>query len=267
MPELLVESLPWLPATLSVLVLWLLSPVLDEVGRRRIAVLFVLGAIGLIVIAVQRAGTANTLQVMNPFPVGPEMRSTAVRIETVTAAGWQWPAVAAGFLGILALLTFGGLRLPSRAPSPAARCTLVFAAFVALRLLFEKNAAPQGLCWATGGSIGLPILLAFAGYYAGSRRQGFGSFLGSLLLMALCQRAIVAGFAWFATTRHWGTHLDVGAVTSLNTPLGGERHFGGDPNEKWIWAILVPQMGLWVAITVVAGLILGTIGWLVGRRR
>jgi hypothetical protein len=267
MAELLVAALPWLPASLGVLVLVLLAPLCDEVGRRRIALLFALGAVGMIVLAVQRAGATNTLRVVNPFPVGPEMRSTPVLIETVTAAGWQWPAVAAGCLGLLALLTFGGLRLPSRAPSPAWRCVLVGTLFVVLRLLLEKNAAPAGLCWAVGASIGLPVVVAFAGWYAGARGQGFFALLLSLLWLAVFQRAIIAGIAWFATTRHWGTHLDVGAVTELNTPIGGMRRFGDDLVEKWTWAILVPQMVLWVAVTLVLGVVIGGVAWAIARRR
>jgi hypothetical protein len=267
MVEQLVASLPYLPATLGVLVLLLLSPLCGEVGRRRIALLFALGAVGLIVLAVRRSGTTSTLQVVNPFPTGPEMRSTPVVTDVVTAAGWQWPTVVAGCLGLLALLTFGGLRLPSRAPSPAGRCVLVGTLYVVLRLLLEKNAAPAGLCWGVGASIGLPVVVAFAGWYAGARGQGFFSFLLSLLLLAVFQRAIIAGTAYFATTRRWGTHLDVGAVTELNTPLGGARRFGDDLVEKWTWAVLVPQMALWVAATLVLGLVLGGVAWAVARRR
>ena len=267
MSELLSASLPFLPVTLLVLVLLLLAPQFGEVGRRRLVALFGLGAVALIVFATQHASAKNTVAVVNPFPIGDDMKSTPVLVETVTAAGWQWPVVAAVFLALVALGQFGALRMAPRAPSPVVHCVFVATALAVLRLLLEKNAAPQALAWAVGGSIGLPILVGFAGFYAGRRAQGFASFALSLLLLAVVQRAILTGIAWFATMRRWGTHLDVNAVTRLHTPIGGVRTFGDDPVGKWIWAILVPQMVLWVAVTVGLGLVVGTVGWVIGRRR
>lgn len=268
MKEFLVQAVPYLPVTLLALTLMLLAPHVGEVGRRRIVLVFALAAIGLIVLAVRSAGSEVKLAVVNPFPVGSDMKSVPLQIETVTASGWQWPLCAAVFCGLVALLVFGSLRMRYGAPNPAFYCALVATAFAGLRLVLEKNAAPQGVVWATGGSIGLPILVAFVGFYAAGRRQGFGRFLLTLLMFALMQRAILTAFAWFATMRHWGTHLDVNVVTQLATPLGGERHFdANDAAGKWVWGILVPQMVLWVAVTFVLGLVVGTAGWFVGRRR
>jgi hypothetical protein len=267
MIELLAAAVPYLPASLGVLVLLLLLPLCGEVGRRRIALLFALGTVGMIVVAAQRAGATSTVAVVNAFPIGAQMRSTPVVTETVTAAGWRWPVLVAGVLGLLAMCSFAAARLASRAPWPALYCTLVGSTFVVLRLLLEKNAAPAGLAWAVGGSIGLPILLGFFGYYAGRRRSGFPAFMGALLGLALLQRALVTALAWLLTTRRLGTHLDVNAVTELNTPLGGLRRFGDDPVEKWAWAILVPQMVPWVAITLAVGLVVGGPCWRLARRQ
>ncbi|HEX6813359.1 MAG TPA: hypothetical protein VF384_17190 [Planctomycetota bacterium] len=267
MKELLQVAVPYLPVTLLAMTLLLLSPNVGEVGRRRIALLFGLGAICLIGLSFSKAGAPpSTLDVVNPFPMGPDMKSTPVHIETVTAPGWQWPLACACFCGLVMLIVFGTVRLGFRAPKPASYCAFIATVFAAMRLVLEKNAAPQGLVWATGGSIGLPILVGFVGYYSGGRKHGFGQFVLTLVLFALLQRAALSGIAWFATMRHWGTHLDVNALTQLNTPIGGERTFGADPTDKWVWGILVPQMGLWVVATVALGLVIGTVGWLFGRR-
>jgi len=268
MREFLVLAVPYLPVTLLALTFMLIAPHVGEVGRRRIVLFFALSAIGLIVLAVRSAGSEVKLDVVNPFPVGSDMKSQALHIETVTASGWQWPLAAAVFCALVALLVFGSTRVAYGAPKPASYCALVATAFAGLRLVLEKNGAPQGVVWATGGSIGLPILVAFVGFYSAGRKQGFGRFLISLLVFALAQRAILTTFAWFATMRHWGTHLDVNVITQLATPLGGERHFAAnDAVGKWVWGILIPQMVLWVAVTFVLGLVVGTAGWFVGRRR
>jgi hypothetical protein len=268
MKDLLVLAVPYLPFTLLALTLVLLAPYVGEVGRRRIVLFFAVTAIGLIVLGVRSAGSEVKLDVVNPFPVGSDMKSVPLHTEMVTASGWQWPVAAAAFCGFTALLVFGGQRMSQGAPKPAFYCALVATAFGGMRLVLEKNAAPQGLVWAVGASIGLPILVAFVGFYAAGRKQGFGRFLLSLLLFALMQRAVLTAFAYFATMRHWGTHLDMNVVTQLVTPLGGERHFeANDAVGKWFWAIFVPQMVLWVAVTFVIGLVAGTAGWFYGRRR
>jgi hypothetical protein len=268
MKELLVQALPYLPVTLLALTLVLLAPYVGEVGRRRIVLFFAVAAIGLIVLGVRSAGTEVKLDVVNPFPVDSNWKPQTLHIETVTASGWQWPIAAAAFCGFVALLVFGSMRMSQGAPKPAFYCALVATAFLGLRLVLEKNAAPQGVVQAIGASIGLPILVAFVGFYSAGRKQGFGRFLLSVLVFALMQRAILTAFAYFATMRHWGTHLDMNVVTQLGTPGGGERHFGAnDAAGKWFWAIVIPQMVLWVAITFVLGLVAGTAGWFVGRRR
>ena len=268
MKELLALAVPYLPVTLLALTLVLLAPHVGEVGRRRIVLVFAVAAIGLIVLAVRSAGSEVKLDVVNPFPVDSNLTEQKLRIETVTAAGWQWPLAAAVFCALVALLVFGSMRMRYGAPNPAFYCAFVATAFAGLRLVLEKNAAPQGVVWAIGGSIGLPILVAFVGFYAAGRKQGFGRFLLSLSTFALMQRAILTAFAYFATMRHWGTHLDMNVVTQLGTPLGGERHFAAnDAVGKWFWAIVIPQMVLWVAITFVLGLVVGTAGWFFGRRR
>ncbi len=268
MGALLQSAVPFLPATLGTMLCWMVAPLVGEVGRRRVALLFGLGAIGLLVFAFQQASTPRALEVFNPFPIGESSASTPVLIENTEAPGWSWPLTCAVFYALSALWMFGGARGSVRAPSPALYGTFVSTLFIIMRLMLEKDAAPAGLVWATGVSLGLPLIVGFVGYYAGSQRRGYVSMLGSVLILAVMQRSIIVAIGWFATTRSWGTHLDVGAVTELNTPLGGLRHFGPDDlADKWTWAILVPQLALWVGITFALGVIVGGFGWMMSSNR
>jgi hypothetical protein len=81
--------------------------------------------------------------------------------------------------------------------------------------------------------------------------------LGRLLLAyALLVRTVVAGAMALATYRGWGTHYDV-------APPG----FPWMPAlRRWLWTGLLPQLTIWVAITVAVGLLFGTLGWLAASR-
>lgn len=266
MGQLFTASLPYLPATLGALILLLHAPLVGEVGRRRIALLFTAGAAACFWVAFQQGSTPVSLDVVNPFPMGEPMESRPVLIERVEAPGWQWGVVCGVFCGLWALVTFAAVRGRSQSPPPVLWPLVVVLSFVALRLVLEKSAAPGGLVWATGGSMGLPILIGYTGYYAAAKRKGYLGMLGVVFLLALGHRLVITVFGYLATSQGWGTHLDVTAVTELNTPLGGQRALHGT-TDKWIWAMLVPQMGLWLAATMVLGATLGALTWNSGRRR
>lgn len=75
--------------------------------------------------------------------------------------------------------------------------------------------------------------------------------LGRLLLAyALLARSVVAGVMALAIYRKLGTHYDAAPPGFPYLP----------PLERWLWTGLLPQLTIWVAITVSAGLLFGVIG-------
>ena len=106
MGSLLEAALPYLPASVGTLLLLLIAPLVGEVGRRRIALVFGLAAIGMIVVAVQRGGTTAHLDVFNPYDAAirtrqvqtdmgigrcraPDHIDPTARAETLTIAQFQ----------------------------------------------------------------------------------------------------------------------------------------------------------------------------------
>jgi hypothetical protein len=86
----------------------------------------------------------------------------------------------------------------------------------------------------------------------------------TLLLYALAARIPVAIVMLLAIMGNWGTHYDVlppdPAFAAMLGPLG--------PIQRWVWIGLVPQLTIWIFLTVVGGLLVGTIAAaFVGGRR
>ena len=89
-----------------------------------------------------------------------------------------------------------------------------------------------------------------------------------LLGFTLVLRAMVTLISYFATVHGLGTHLDVRVVEDF-APAG----FGNidlkdaSPTERWFRAMFLAQLMFWVVVTMIAGLLLGTIPYLLSRRR
>lgn len=155
---------------------------------------------------------------------------------------------------------------------------LVFGAWFGWRLTKMGHGAPNplkasGLAFITG------LLLAVASFGAGQvagQNAFFGVFiLGSigaifvtrglwpqlwktLLIYAFAARIPVALVMLAAVFGNWGTHYDV-------PPPGFPETYS--PLMKWFLIGLVPQMTLWIYMTVVGGLITGGIaGAIAGRK-
>jgi hypothetical protein len=141
----------------------------------------------------------------------------------------------------------------------------VFLYYLALRLGLEKTAAHEELVWAAGGTFALFVILPFFGWYCGRRGQGFGKFVRQLLAVAFAQRLPLVAFAYFATTRHLGTHLDTHVVTDIAPPGFGEQKLVSD-FDRWLWPTAIPHLSLWIVLTLVAGLVLAVPAWLVAKR-
>jgi hypothetical protein len=94
------------------------------------------------------------------------------------------------------------------------------------------------------------VVIAFRGWPA----------LGRVLLgYALAARIPVALVMLFAIFGKWGTHYDV-------APKGLEKIDQVAPIVKWFWIGFVPQMTIWIFLTVVGGMIFGSIAAAVAGR-
>jgi hypothetical protein len=270
MDEILQASFPYQLAAVFVAILLLTAPLLGSGARTAIAGLLALGAGALAVVAFMEGTTRRTLDVINPFmrdggePGEPFLYIT----EQVSAAGFWWPSVAAISLLVPAALLYLRREHPKGSPSPVAQACWVGLWALTLRLALEKAAAPPGFVWGIGLTNISLIILPFLGGYAGARGQSFGGFLFALLGHALILRGVITVFAYFATVYGLGTHLDVAVVEDF-APAG----FGNidlkdaGPTERWFRAIALAQMMFWVVLTLVAGLILGIVPYLIARRR
>ncbi len=266
--ELVRSALPFYAVSMALLCVVALSSVMRPGWRVAVAVGLLLAAIGALALAVTSAGTVLATDVVNPFPRGPGATLTPVVMEQATAPSWMpWAAVAATLLFPAVLLLLRRHLEPKPAHPYALGVTLCLWVLGA-RLMLEKAAAPQPWVWAVGLTPALFVILPIAGAYAAYRGMEFLEFVLALLLMAITQRAIVTTVSFFATTRELGTHLDMNSVTDMTSLLGGARTFGPDEFiAKWLYAAAIPQMVLWVVVTVLVGTLLGGVAFAIGRRR
>ena len=92
----------------------------------------------------------------------------------------------------------------------------------------------------------------------------------SLLDLALAQRAVVAAWSYVATAGQLGTHLDMSSIEKINMPVYGAHDFSGPGDHataQWFWTVVLPQFTVWIAFTVIVGLILGAPAYMLARRR
>ncbi len=175
-------------------------------------------------------------------------------------------ALAAGFgvvlLGLFALSRPGG-RTPGKGPLAAVvKLTL---AVLALRIYLEKLGVPRdlalsfGIIWLV---VPVPVYLGWHAARAGSQR----TFWGWLVVYTFCIRGLVVAVMLAATHFQLGTHFDNSSVTSY-TVFGHALEVEARSSAQYARLILFPQMVLWPAVTLVAGLLLGWPAYLVTARR
>ncbi|MCA8953659.1 MAG: hypothetical protein KDE27_29370 [Planctomycetes bacterium] len=267
MEELFRSSLPFQAALLLLAFLLCLAPGFGRKGRVTIVVLLLLPALGIAVdLLVDDHASDTTLEVPNVFGRGPDLQPHVWVVDRVTAALWAWHIAMIAVLALPALAIWLTRRRPVGAPRPVWFGALLFWYVLAARLALELTAAHRPIVWGFGASVTLLAVLPCFGYWCGARGVSAGGFVARLVLLAIAQRAPLAALAWLATTQHLGTHLDVHVVTDIATPVFGTRELATD-FERWLWAILLPQLALWVEVTVLFGAALGILPFWLGRRR
>jgi hypothetical protein len=126
-------------------------------------------------------------------------------------------------------------------------------ATVALFALGLQKASPQTFFLLGGVICYITIAVAFRGWPA----------LGRVLLgYALAARIPVVVVMLVAIFSHWGTHYDV----LPPEPPAGLVAMG--PLARWFWIGFIPQMTIWIFMTVVAGMLCGGIAYAIaGQKR
>ena len=191
----------------------------------------------------------------------PAVITLAVTLLRLTGELLEWSSVffnrsaGGGFaiVGIVWLIPilgiYFGLRLTRAGDGPGKvlrALGLVLLAFVLMPVVgFAATAAgvdPNGitmlLCFVVA-SVGA-VLLAFSAWPALAR---------VLVVYGLAARIPVAIVMLIAILANWGTHYDV--------PPPGFPEMA--PLAKWFWIGFIPQMTIWIAFTVVVGMLFGLI--------
>jgi hypothetical protein len=265
MPELWRMAWPFLVPALLPALLLMAAPRWTPRGRRITALL--LAASGLLFVAdvllIDHTAVA-THQVVNLFPgADGELRHWVVAEVTGPPLHWHL------FLAAMLVLAGGVVWLRRNAPPGPQRPLLLAAAvfwyYLALRLGLEANAAGPELAWAVGATPSLVVVLPFFAADLGRRGASFVRLLGGLALLAIAQRLPLIAFGYLASTRQWGTHLDTHRVTEIGG-FGGPRQFGEDAVAGWTSLTLLPHLTVWIAVTVVLGVVTGLVPWLRARR-
>jgi len=270
MQDLFAEIPSYLPLAMAPLLLLLIAPHASGGTRVAFAAVLGLGALGLGVAAILGASDVCHVAVRNPF-LHPDRNEPVVYVmDAVVAAGWQWPLVAAFFLLVPAWQLVRLRHRRAGPPHPVRYALLLTVWWFAARLALEKTAAPEALTWAVGVAIPTLLILPFFGGWCGSRGLGFRRFALALLDLALLQRALVAVWSYVATTGQLGTHLDMSSIEKITMPMFGAHDFSGPGDHataQWFWTVVLPQLTLWIAFTVVAGLVLGAPAFFLAKRR
>jgi hypothetical protein len=233
---------------LAVLMHW--WPRLAGARRLRLSVATSAAGLGFLVAALQAEGLREAALVSDVL-VG---QATRVATESASASLYYYVLTA-----VCLVLGFAGLALGeplSRwlSSRPLANCVAIAWLLTLVRFLLEKSAAPPILVQAVGVTWLAPVAgayLATAG--AGARGSGL---LRAVVAYAFLVRGFVALAGVVATHFALGTHYDVSAVTSVPVALIGHRFsFVPDSPQQILWLVLVPQLVVWPAYTVVAGLL------------
>jgi hypothetical protein len=268
MRELLLAALPVLIPALLPVFLVLIAPVCGKRARTWFGagLLFVAAAF-VVDTVIYDHSAVRELDVPNVLPRGPEGEGHVWIVDRVTAPASRYHYVIAAGLAAFGLWIFLRRGRAPAAPQPAVMGTLLFIAYLLLRVALEKAAAPEGVIWAAGVTFAGLLVLPFFGWYAGRRGSTWKGFVGQLLLMAFSSRLVLVTLAFFATTRRLGSHLDTHLVTDIHLWPFGEVEFHGDDVKAWLYTTAFPQLTFAVVFGVVAGIVLGTLPFWIARRR
>jgi len=226
-------------------------PRLSAEWRRRVSVATSAAGLGFLVAAVQAEGHRESA-LTSVVLVGP---STLTASASASASLYYYVLTA-----VCLLLGFAGLALGETLSRWLTSRVLLSSTAVAwlvtlVRFLLEKSAAPALLVEAVGVTWLAPVAGAYFASVRSPDRPATGPLARLLVRYAYLVRGLVAALGVVATRLGLGTHYDVSSVTSVAVAFTGEA-FSFVP-ASWpqvFWLTLVPQLVVWPAFTVLAGL-------------
>jgi len=246
-----------LALTLAVPMHW--WPRLSGAHRRRLSIATSLAGLGFLIAALRSEGLRETAL------------TSLVLLGSVTATAHASATASLYYYvltGFCLLLGFAGLTFsdplarwlrPRVVLSSAAVAWLV----TMVRALLEKSAAPTLLVDAVGVTWLAPVAGAYMVIALELRRAGPAGLLPELLRYAYLVRGAVALVGVLATRLAAGTHYDVSPLTHVAVAFSdGTWVFTPGSWEQLFWLTLLPQLVIWPAYTVLAGMAGGALALL-----
>ena len=234
-------------------------PRLPAAHRRRLSIATSLAGLGFLVAALRSEGLRESA-LTSLVLVGP---ATLTARASASASLYYYVLT-----GVCLLLGFAGLILSDPLarwlrPRPLLSSVAVAWLVTVVRLLLEKSAAPALLV----DAVGVTWLAPVAGVYLALalRREAGGptALLQVLLRYAFLVRGFVALVGVVATRLGAGTHYDVSPLTQVEVAFAaGSWVFAPGSWEQLFWLTLLPQLVIWPAFTVLAGIAAGALVWL-----
>jgi hypothetical protein len=248
-----------LPVTLTLA--WALAalmhwwPRLPSRWRLRLSVATSAAGIAFLVAAVRAEGrreTALTSMVL----VG---QTTLTATASASASLYYYVLTAVCLLLGFAGLAFGETLARGLARRPLLSSVAVAWLMTGVRFLLEKSAAPALLVQAIGVTWLAPVAGACLATADSPAREGGRPLVRALVSYGFLVRGFVALFAIAATRFGLGSHYDVSGLTFVPVAWTSDAYsFAPGGWRQIFWLILVPQLLVWPAVTVAAGIVGGT---------
>lgn len=237
-------------------------PRLSADQRRKLSIATSLAGLGFLVAALRSEGLRESA-LTSLVLVGP---ATLTARASASASLYYYVLT-----GVCLLLGFAGLILSdplARWLRPRLLLSSVAVAWLVtvVRFLLEKSAAPALLVEAVGVTWLAPVAGVYLALGLRGERPGGTALLRELLRYAFLVRGFVALLGVLATRFAASTHYDVSPLTEVALAFSA-RVFVFAPGgwEQIFWLTLLPQLVIWPAITVLAGLAGGGVALLLAR--
>jgi hypothetical protein len=221
--------------------------------RRRLSIATSLAGLGFLVAALRSEGLRESA-LTSLVLVGP-----ATLTARASASASLYYYVLTGFCLLLGFtgLIFSDALARRLKPRPLLSSVAVAWLVTAVRFLLEKSAAPPVLVEAAGVTWLAPVAGAYLAVALRPERGAIG-LLQDLLRYAFLVRGFVALVGVVATRFAAGTHYDVSPLTQVGVAFAsGSWTFVAGSWEQLFWLTLLPQLVIWPAFTVLAGLATG----------